>query len=127
MQRPKQQAIMFLLGAVLVGGALGFTAERVLGREPGQENWTSRQGMYDDLELSSAQRATMDSLLDTRTCQIRAVLKPVRPQIDSIKRAGRQQIQRVLTSEQWTRFSARATEDSIRHAQNKRQLANCPE
>jgi hypothetical protein len=29
MERPKQQAIAFLLGAVLVGGALGFSAERV--------------------------------------------------------------------------------------------------
>ena len=31
MQRSKQQAIMFLLGAVLVGGVVGFSAERVIG------------------------------------------------------------------------------------------------
>ena len=30
MQRTKQQALMFLLGAVLVGGVLGFSAERAL-------------------------------------------------------------------------------------------------
>ena len=33
MQRSKQQALMFLLGAVLVGGALGFSADRYLGHE----------------------------------------------------------------------------------------------
>ena len=33
MQRTKQQALMFLLGAVLVGGALGFSADRYIGHE----------------------------------------------------------------------------------------------
>jgi hypothetical protein len=31
MQRSKQQALMFLLGAVLVGGAVGFSADRYIG------------------------------------------------------------------------------------------------
>jgi hypothetical protein len=30
MQRSRSLALMFLLGALLVGGALGFTADRVL-------------------------------------------------------------------------------------------------
>ena len=29
MERPKQQALAFLLGALLVGGVLGFSADRV--------------------------------------------------------------------------------------------------
>ena len=33
MQRSKNLAMMFLLGAVLVGGALGFTADRVWTRD----------------------------------------------------------------------------------------------
>ena len=33
MESSKQHALMFLLGAVLVGGALGFTADRVIARD----------------------------------------------------------------------------------------------
>ena len=125
MQQPRQQAIMFLLGALLVGGALGFSARFLIGRENEDASWASRQAMYDDLELSAAQRATMDSLLDARTCQVRAALKPVRPQIDSIKAAGRQQMRRVLTGEQWTRFESRAREDSVRSAKGRRKPERC--
>lgn len=127
MQHPRQQAFLFLLGALLVGGALGFSARHVIGGESGDASWARRQGMYDDLRLSSAQRATMDSLLDARTCQMRAALRPVRPQIDSVKAAGREQMRRVLTAEQWSRFEARAREDSLRHAQTRRQPERCPD
>jgi hypothetical protein len=125
MQHPRQQAFMFLLGALLVGGALGFSARHVIGGESQDENWARRQAMYDDLRLSAGQRTTMDSLLDARTCQIRSALKPVRPQIDSIKAAGREQMRRVLTTEQWDRFETRAREDSVRHAQTRRQPEGC--
>lgn len=116
---------MFLLGALLVGGALGFSARHVIDGEARDAGWARRQAMYDDLKLSPEQRVTMDSLLDARTCQIRATLKPVRPQIDSIKAAGRDQMRRVLTDEQWSRFESRAREDSLRHANGRRQREGC--
>src|SRR5438034_3854333 len=99
MQRSKQQALMFLLGAVLVGGALGFSADRVLGREA-SKHWARRTAFYDDLGLSATQRVTMDSVLDERNCQVSAVMKPVKPQLDSIRKAAHQQVLQVLTSEQ---------------------------
>jgi hypothetical protein len=98
MQRSKQQALMFLLGAVLVGGVLGFSANRVLGER--SRSWAPRQRMYADLGLSDAQRTTMDSLLDDRNCQISLVMKPVRPQLDSIKAAAHQQVLQILTPRQ---------------------------
>ncbi|NUO95612.1 MAG: hypothetical protein HOQ14_14100, partial [Gemmatimonadaceae bacterium] len=78
MERPKQQALAFLLGAVLVGGVVGFSADRVFRR-----NETSiaakRAALYDDLELSRAQRSTMDSLLDARNCKYDAIFQPIQP------------------------------------------------
>jgi len=104
MQRSKQQALMFLLGALLVGAILGFSATRVFrdnGPTPG------RQAMYDDLQLTSAQRAAMDSLLDQRHCQISRTLATVEPKLDSIRASARAQMDRLLTPEQRTRLEAR--------------------
>jgi Spy/CpxP family protein refolding chaperone len=104
MQRSKQQALMFLLGALLVGAILGFSADRVLrdgGPRPG------RQAMYDDLQLTAQQRAAMDSLLDERHCQIARTLATVEPKLDSIRASARAQMDRLLTPEQRTRLEAR--------------------
>src|SRR5215208_515779 len=99
MQRSKQQALMFLLGAVLVGGVLGFSADRVFARSDSR-HWAGRTRMYDDLALSEGQRSTMDSLLDERNCQIGAVMKPVKTQIDSIRKTAHQEMLQILTPEQ---------------------------
>jgi Spy/CpxP family protein refolding chaperone len=104
MQRSKQQALMFLLGALLVGAILGLSADRVLGDDaptPG------RQAMYDDLQLTAAQRAAMDSLLDQRHCQISRTLATVEAGFDSIRASARVQMDRLLTPDQRTRLEAR--------------------
>lgn len=114
MQRPKQQALLFLLGAVLVGGVLGFSAERVFGHADGGHGQVGREAMYDDLSLNAAQRTQLDSVLDVRQEQIQALLKPIQPQLDSIKANSRAQFQRILTPAQWDKFLARMKEDSLR-------------
>jgi Spy/CpxP family protein refolding chaperone len=104
MQRSKQQALMFLLGALLVGAILGLSADRVFRDDvptPG------RQAMYDDLQLTAAQRAAMDSLLDQRHCQISRTLATVEPKLDSIRASARVQMDRLLTADQRTRLEAR--------------------
>lgn len=118
MQRSKQQALMFLLGAVLVGGVLGFSADRVLGREDAK-HWAGRNRMYNDLALSEAQRSTMDSLLDERNCQISTVMKPVRPQLDSIKKVAHQQMLQILTAEQQAKLELRRKEMQRRDSLEK--------
>jgi hypothetical protein len=131
MQRSKQTALMFLLGAVLVGGVLGFSADRVM--QDKQKHWGPRLRMYNDLGLTDIQRATMDSLLDDRNCQINAVMKPVSPQIDAIKKAAHQELLEMLTPEQRSIMEMRRQEmvrrdsvskarrDSIRAATKKAQ------
>jgi Spy/CpxP family protein refolding chaperone len=109
MTRSQQQAMMFLLGAVLVGGALGFMVDRAYGNDK-RRSWAPRQRMYEDLALTEAQRTAMDSLLDEQNCQIGAVMKPVRPRLDSIKSAARQQMTQLLTPEQVSRLELRRAE-----------------
>lgn len=120
MQRTKQQALMFLLGALLVGGVLGFSAERVLGHDPQRESsWYHREGMYDDLQLTSEQRVAIDSVLDERNCQIRAAMARVKPQTDSIRAAGQDQMLRILTPGQRTRFEQRRAEIDAKKKQER--------
>ena len=115
MERTKQQALMFLLGAVLVGGVLGFSAGRVLEHGEKQErSWSWRDDMYTDLGLSSEQRAQIDSVLDQRNCQMRALMDQVKPQADSIKAEGQAQMLRVMTPEQRQRFETRRAEIEAR-------------
>src|SRR5918998_3370843 len=107
MQRSKRQALMFLLGALLVGAILGFSANRVFGDAAADTPAARRQAMYDDLQLTAGQRAAMDSLLDQRHCQIARTLATVEPRLDSIRASARAQMDRLLTPEQRTRLEAR--------------------
>jgi len=109
MQRSKNLAMMFLLGAVLVGGALGFTADRVWMRDATvcSDPKASRALLYDRLDLNTAQRAAWDSILDERHRQFDSLFKPIRPQMDSIRARSRAQMRALLTTEkQRERFEA---------------------
>jgi len=123
MQRTKQQALMFLLGAVLVGGVLGFSAERVLDRDrrPGDP----RRTMYEDLSLTVVQQQQMDSLIDAINCQRKAVLSTVQPQLDSLRSHARHEMDAVLTAEQRALIEQRRKDDEARHARGRRRTA-CP-
>lgn len=117
MQRSKQQALMFLLGAVLVGGVLGFSAERVMLHTSNDHSWAARTAMYDDLELSPAQRSAMDSVIDEKNRRVDSLLKPVKTQIDSVRANARTQFYRIFTPGQRTKFETRVREDSLRRDQ----------
>jgi Spy/CpxP family protein refolding chaperone len=113
MKRSRNLAVMFLLGAALGGGALGFTADRVMtsGQKCAKEDQQAmRDQMAEELGLSAAQRAAFDTILDARHQQLVEVMKPVRPRIDSIRLNARAQLARQLTAEQQTLFYARIAE-----------------
>jgi hypothetical protein len=106
MQRSKQQALMFLLGATLVGGVLGFSAERVFSKKPGMRV-PARVQMYDDIGIDSAQRVTMDSVLDETNCKLGDASRPLRPVMDSIRNEGFNTIKGLMTPVQRDAFDAR--------------------
>ena len=111
-QRPKQLAAMFLVGAVLVGGALGFTADRVVGDRllPRAEAATppapnsSLDEFSTEIRLTPAQRAAVDSIMDERHRIIDSIMAPVRPEIAAARESARKQIRARLTPEQEMRF-----------------------
>lgn len=115
MQRSKQQALMFLLGAVLVGGVLGFSAERVFGHEKLVEQYGhDRRAFYDDLGLTDQQRATLDSLAFEQGCEVRIVLAPEKPALDSIRNRFKAEMRQVFTPEQLSKLESREKEIKAR-------------
>lgn len=106
MQRSKSYAILFLLAAFLVGGALGYTFDHVT-RRRGHDQRPSRDGMARELKLTPTQRAQFESIMNNRRAQMRELFKPIRPQLDSLQKIAREmndstheQLKRILTPEQ---------------------------
>jgi Spy/CpxP family protein refolding chaperone len=110
MERSKGYALMFLLGAFITGGALGFTADRMMGAGHSREMRGPRgyrQKLARELDLTPVQQASVDSLMEQKHRQIVALYKPVRPQLDSIAVVARvvsdsthAQIKRLLNADQ---------------------------
>ena len=112
MHRAKQQAAMFLLGALLVGGALGFSADRYIGHQKFAMQYGPRQRFYDQLGLLPQQRNTLDSLAFQQDCVIKSVLAPEQPKLDSIRASFRAQWRQVFSKEQLAKYD----EIRARHA-----------
>ena len=103
MQQSKNLAITFLLGAVLVGGALGFTADRVMMRDR-IGNQPGRMKLADRLQLDASQSARLDSILDDRHKRYDLIMSTVRPALDSIKQLSRDEIRLLLNPTQLAEF-----------------------
>jgi Spy/CpxP family protein refolding chaperone len=110
MNRSKGYAMMFLLGAFVAGGALGFSADRVIGASHNREMRGPRgyrKKMAEELKLTAQQQASVDSLIEQKHRQIVALYKPIKPQLDSIALVARvvsdsthAQIKRLLKPDQ---------------------------
>jgi hypothetical protein len=122
MQRPKQQALMFILGAVLVGGALGVSGDRYIGHDRIASQYGSRAKFYDDIGVASQQRVTLDSLLFLQDCAIRAVIAPHDSVLKAMKARFQAQRDSVLTKDQLTKLDARRKEiDARREAERAKE------
>ncbi|HEX9085723.1 MAG TPA: hypothetical protein VF836_13370 [Gemmatimonadaceae bacterium] len=87
MDSSKGYAMMFLLGAFVAGGALGFTADRMMDAKHGRDMRgprAYRQRMAEELKLTPGQQASVDSLIEQKHRQIVTLYKPLKPQLDSI-------------------------------------------
>jgi hypothetical protein len=104
MQQSKNLAIAFLLGAVIVGGALGFTADRVMLRDRIDQVPPVRPKLADRLELDSTQRVRLNSIADDRRQRMSAVMATVQPSLDSIRQRARDEIRSMLTPTQRAEF-----------------------
>jgi hypothetical protein len=106
MTKSKHLALAFLFGAVLVGGALGFTADRMLIRDRicADKSPSLRATLAERLHLDSQQQVRLDSILDERHRRYAAVMATVRGQLDSIKLHARDQIRSMLNEQQRQEF-----------------------
>jgi uncharacterized membrane protein len=104
-QRSKSLALMFLLGAFLTGGALGFAADRAVTHSKPYTKQFDRRAMREELAhelgLSDAQRRSLDSILDWRNEQFAQRMKPVN---DSLRDSSRVLINNMLDAGQQRRF-----------------------
>ncbi len=104
----RHTALGFLLGAALVGGALGFTADRVIGERACRRVLDDPRGMRElfaeELHLSSTQRAAVDSIMHAKHRAYTEIVGPVQPRLDSLGAATAAQIKSRLDPDQQVTF-----------------------
>jgi Spy/CpxP family protein refolding chaperone len=102
-------ALAFVLGALLVGGVLGFTADRVLGRDDACSRYFTRSELRkrfaDRLELTEAQRVKVDSILDTKRVAMDSIQAPVRNAMAAVSDSTTRRIESVLDAKQRATFA----------------------
>lgn len=83
---------MFLFGAFLLGGALGYSAERAV-TPPVVPRLTDEQALLDELKrelnLNDGQRKAIDSVWEWRKTRSREIMLVVRPSLDSLRDSAR--------------------------------------
>ncbi|WP_396215378.1 hypothetical protein [Gemmatimonas sp.] len=89
--RPKSLALMFLLGALLTGSALGFAAGRVVSKPVVMLNddKSVREELARELKLSPEQAVALDSAWEWRRARSREIMSAVRPALDSVRDSAR--------------------------------------
>jgi Spy/CpxP family protein refolding chaperone len=129
MQQSKWYALLFLIGAFVAGAAVGVAGDRTVehSRPMDRGPRSPLDRMSRDLNLTPAQRAAFDTILENRRKQMRQLFAPIRPQMDSLMRLSEvardsthQQLRRVLTPEQTVKFDKMHEEAKKRGADARR-------
>ena len=125
MTRSKGMALGFYLMAIAAGAAMGVTVDRWVLRERLVNEWADpramRSKLANDLNLDDAQRARLDTILDTRNRRFEDLMAPTRPLLDSVSAEARQQIRDLLTSEQQTVYDQMRREREAQRQQERKQ------
>ncbi len=114
--RTKSLALMFLLGAFLTGGAVGFVADRAVTLSRPAPRPQDERAMRDsvaremrdslarELHLSDAQRVKVDSIFDWRRARNRQIMDSVQPAFDATRDSARVLMLQSLDSAQQQGF-----------------------
>ena len=102
-------ALAFVLGALLVGGVLGFTADRVFARDDACARYFTRSELRkrfaDRLELTAVQRAKVDSILDAKRAAMDSIQAPVKSAMAAVSDSTTRRIEAVLDATQREEFA----------------------
>ena len=122
-QQSKSLAVMFLLGAFLTGGALGFVADRAVTKRPYAREFNRRDMRAEfarALQLTEAQQRSIDSVFAWRASREQEVRKLYKPRLDSILDSSRVLINAHLDTTQRRLFKelrdSMTVQDSLRKA-----------
>lgn len=98
--------MMFLLGAFLAGGAVGFAAERAVSKPIVllNDDKSVRAELARELQLTESQRAVVDSAWEWRRARSREIMAAVRPALDSVRDSARVRMMSVLDEDQKETF-----------------------
>lgn len=125
MTQGKRLALAIYLGAIVAGAAVGITVDRWILRERLVNQWDDPRAMRvrlaDELGLDAAQRAALDTILDTRNKRYDELMAPMRPRLDSVSVLARQRIRDLLTPEQRSAYDQMQREREAARRQEKRQ------
>lgn len=125
MTRTKGMALAFYLAAMAAGAAIGVVVDRWVLREKLVREWADPRAMRGrlatDLQLDAAQRAQLDTILDSRNRRYDELMAPLRPALDSITTGARQQIRDLLTPEQQTVYDQMQREREEARRQERKQ------
>jgi hypothetical protein len=128
MHSSKSLALAFVLGALLIGGVVGFTADRVLGREDQAPRFFTRaelrQRFAERLALTPAQREKVDSILDRKRAKMDSLLAPVRPAMKAVSDSTARAIDGVLDAQQRTKFADMRAENEKREQDSGGRVAH---
>ena len=128
MRSSKSLALAFVLGALLVGGVVGFTADRVLGRDDQAPRFFTRaelrERFAERLALTPAQRTKVDSILDRKRARMDSLLAPVRPAMKAVSDSTAQAIDVVLDARQRARFAEMRAENEKREKDSGGRVAH---
>jgi Spy/CpxP family protein refolding chaperone len=138
MQRSKWLALVLLIGVFIAGGAIGVAADRAIEHRHGHHGPPGSQldRMARELDLTAAQRAQFDTILEKRRTQMRTLFAPIRPQMDSLMALGKvigdsthQQLRRILNPDQQAKFDKLHQEAMKRGDEARRRFdrGNTPE
>jgi len=104
MQRSKLIAVLFYLGAVVIGAALGIAVDRKVVRDwmdrRAQDPGKMRQTFAQRLNLTPAQQAAADSIFGSARKADSVLREPIRLKADSVFKAARDEFRLRLTAEQ---------------------------
>jgi hypothetical protein len=111
MSRSKTIAVLFYLGAVVIGAALGIAVDRTLVParldRMAQNRRALAERFFTDLRFTPAQRVAWDSIRTASWHRDSVLTAPIDPQRDSLRKATNAQLRALLTPEQVKLFDER--------------------
>jgi Spy/CpxP family protein refolding chaperone len=114
----------------VVGGLAGAAFDRILTgetvRRDAPRSDEPRAHVIDQVEMTEAQRATIDAILERRSERMKAAWAEISPRLEAITDSARLEIMEVLSPEQQAEYQERL-DARIREREARRRAASGPE